>query len=403
MKILTKIINLGVTSQLDEHTSKRVRIVNQISIFLFALSIVQLVVALLLSFPKVTIVLFLMVSFASIISPLLNKYEMTIASRVFSICSAYVILLSQVLVFGPELHIQFFLISTVAGPLLLFDKEIGIWKWILVATPALIWIYLEWHFVHSPPLVEIAPDAIFWARIVHNLMLFTIIFVLFSTFTQQSRNHIEDIEQHRMSIETLLKEIHHRIKNNLQVVTSLLALQSIGIKEQKIQNLFKDLKNRINSMALSHEMLYKTDDLERIDYEAYIHKLITGLICSMKDQENEIDIHLNIKQVYLNIDTAIPLGLLINEIVTNSLKYAFKNNRGSITICLRKLNHPNFLMEIGDNGIGFPVTEMKAKRRSLGLTLIQKLTRQLRGNIVRDTLKEGTNYIIHFQEIIPKS
>ena len=121
--------------------------------------------------------------------------------------------------------------------------------------------HLEWHFVHSPPLVEIAPDAIFWARIVHNLMLFTIIFVLFSTFTQQSRNHIEDIEQHRMSIETLLKEIHHRIKNNLQVVTSLLALQSIGIKEQKIQNLFKDLKNRINSMALSHEMLYKTDDL----------------------------------------------------------------------------------------------------------------------------------------------
>ncbi|WP_339713264.1 sensor histidine kinase [uncultured Kriegella sp.] len=403
MKILTKITNLGVSNQLDENTTRRVRIVNQISIFLFVLFVLQSTVALSLGFPKITVILFAAVSLVSIVPPLLNKLEMTIASRVFSISSAYLVLLCQVLVFGPELHIQFFFMSTVAGPLLLFDKEIGIWKWALVAVPALIWIYLEWHFANIPPMVHIAPNAIFWARITNNLLLFSIIFILFFTFTRQSNNHIEDIEQHRMSIETLLKEIHHRVKNNLQVITSLLALQSVGIEEQKIKNLFKELQNRINSMALSHEMLYKTDDLERIDYEAYIRKLITGLISTMKEPENEIEIHLSIKQVYLNIDTAIPLGLIINEIVTNSLKYAFKNNSGTISICLRKLNHPNFLLEIGDNGIGFPTSVLKAKRRSLGLTLIQKLTRQLRGNIVRDTLKEGSNYIIHFQEITPKS
>lgn len=403
MKTLTKITNLGVSNQLDENTSKRVRIVNQIAIFLFVLFMLQSTVVLLLGFPRITPILFAAVSLVSLVPPLLNKFEMTIASRVFLICSAYLILLCQVLVFGPELHIQFFLMSTVAGPFLLFDKEIGIWKWVLVAAPVVIWIYLEWHFTNIPPLVDITPNVIFWARITNNLLLFSIIFILFFAFTRQSNDHIEDIEQHRMSIETLLKEIHHRVKNNLQVITSLLALQSTGIEEQKIKNLFKELQNRINSMALSHEMLYKTDDLERIDYEAYIRKLITGLIRTMKEPENEIEINLSIKQVYLNIDTAIPLGLIINEIVTNSLKYAFKNNSGTITICLRKLNHPNFLMEIGDNGIGFPITVLTAKRRSLGLTLIQKLTRQLRGNIVRDTLKEGTNYIIHFQEITPKS
>ena len=168
---------------------------------------------------------------------------------------------------------------------------------------------------------------------------------------------------------------------------------------EKKKNLFKDLQNRIQSMALSHEMLYQTDDLQRINYEDYIRKLISGLVNSIKVTENMVDIDLNIKDVYLNIDTATPLGLNINEVVTNSLKYAFKNKGGTISVNIKKLDYPYFVLEIGDNGIGFTENQPLEKPHSLGLTLIQKLTLQLKGTISRDHSKTGTNYLIKFQEI----
>ncbi len=198
---------------------------------------------------------------------------------------------------------------------------------------------------------------------------------------------------------TLLKEIHHRVKNNLQIITSLLSLQSSFIDDNQVKGLFRYAQYRINSMAIVHEMLYKNSDLSRINYADYLHQLVRTLITSMKGSKNQIELKIDADDLFLNIDTSIPLGLLINEIVTNSLKYGFKNAEGTISIEVKKLNYPNFILNIGDNGIGFPDDKNFRNTVTLGLKLIHKLALQLRGNVEKDNSKKGTHYIITFQEI----
>ena len=198
----------------------------------------------------------------------------------------------------------------------------------------------------------------------------------------------------------LLKEIHHRVKNNLQVITSLLSLQSSFIEDEKTKGLFRYSQYRINSMAMVHEMLYQSDSLSKIDYNEYLHSLISKLIISFKGNDNNIKLEIDSGNVEINIDTAIPLGLLINEIITNSLKYGFKGrNNGKLTIKLKKEKNTNYILKIGDNGIGFSDETTFRNTSSLGLKLIHKLSLQLRGNIELDNSKEGTNYILHFHEI----
>lgn len=196
----------------------------------------------------------------------------------------------------------------------------------------------------------------------------------------------------------LLKEIHHRVKNNLQVITSLLSLQSSLFDEEKQRNLFVDSQYRINSMAIVHEMLYQSEDLSKLDYRGYLEELSQFLIRSMKGAKNNIDLRIDVPELILGIDTAIPLGLLINEILTNSLKYGIKGtDSGVITIRITTSNAKLFILEIGDDGPGFVETTYNSK--SLGMSLIRNLTRQLEGTIKRDYEKKGTNYIITFREL----
>ncbi|MBU2997347.1 hypothetical protein KO500_12945 [Cellulophaga baltica] len=199
--------------------------------------------------------------------------------------------------------------------------------------------------------------------------------------------------------DTLLKEIHHRVKNNLQVVTSLLNLQSRYIIDPDVKSMLRYSQYRIQSMALLHETLYKSEDLSKINYANYLSQLVNGLIVSMKGSNNKIGLELDIDDVFFNIDTSIPLGLVINEIITNSLKYAFPNDEGIISIELKKLNNENYLLKIGDNGKGIPESISFRTTNTLGLKLVHKLVLQLQGNIEKDSTKTGTNYIIMFEEI----
>jgi two-component sensor histidine kinase len=198
---------------------------------------------------------------------------------------------------------------------------------------------------------------------------------------------------------TLLKEIHHRVKNNLQVVTSLLNLQSRYINDPDVKSMLRYSQYRIQSMALLHETLYKSEDLSKINYSNYLNQLVGGLIVSMKGSNNQIELKLDIDDVFFNIDTSIPLGLVINEIVTNSLKYAFEDDKGIISIELKKLKNDNYLLKIGDNGKGIPKSISFRTTSTLGLKLVHKLVLQLQGNIEKDNTKPGTNYIIMFEEI----
>lgn len=202
--------------------------------------------------------------------------------------------------------------------------------------------------------------------------------------------------------ENLLKEVHHRVKNNLQTVSSLLSLQSRNIENGPMKGLLKGTQNRVIAMAMVHEMLYMRNDISHIEYKSYVQELGEYLIRSIKGNDNHVDLKIDIPDIKLGIDTAIPLGLLINEALTNALKYGIEGDKeGIISIKLQQdTNEKNcYILEIGDNGIGFPETINYKTTKSLGLKLIHNLTRQLKGTITRDMSKKGTNYIIKFQEI----
>ncbi len=186
--------------------------------------------------------------------------------------------------------------------------------------------------------------------------------------------------------ETLLKEIHHRVKNNLQIISSLLYLQSNRVKDESISRLLHDSRDRIRSMALIHENLYRTENMARINMQAYIRDLLLYLLKSYDVNRTEINIRLEIKRIYLNIDRAIPCGLIINEAVSNALKYAFskiclKNNiPAEIKISLSKKSS-EYILSIEDNGIGLPPDYNPENGSSLGMRLIFSLADQINGTV----------------------
>ncbi|WP_017653396.1 sensor histidine kinase [Fortiea contorta] len=194
--------------------------------------------------------------------------------------------------------------------------------------------------------------------------------------------------------EVLLKEIHHRVKNNLQVISSLLRLQARYINDEKAIDIFQDSQNRVRAMAMIHENLYQSHDLAKIEVADYIEKLTNNLICSYGVKPN-IQIHLEIEKFSLKIDTAIPCGLIINELISNALKHAFNNReQGDIYVNFSKLYTDKYSLSISDNGIGLPKDIDYYKNQSLGLQLVWNLVEQLEGSITFNPV--GTVFKISF-------
>ena len=199
--------------------------------------------------------------------------------------------------------------------------------------------------------------------------------------------------------EVLLKEIHHRVKNNLQVVSSMLFLQSRSIKEEETVEMFQESRNRVRSMALVHERLYQSPDLARIDFAEYARNLTSYLFRSYGVHSNVIQLKVNVDDVFLSIDTAVPCGLILNELVSNSLKHAFPDGReGEIRIELGSDDDNRFTLMFGDNGVGFPEDLDFRNTESLGLQLVNNLVHQLEGTIELDR-SGGTAFKITFAEL----
>lgn len=198
--------------------------------------------------------------------------------------------------------------------------------------------------------------------------------------------------------EILVKEIHHRVKNNMQVISSLLQLQSQYIEDEPTLSLFEESQTRIHSMALIHEQLYQSENLDRIDLIPYVENLVANLYQSFGCYNGSIQLNLNIDQISLNIETAIPCGLIINELVSNSLKYAFSQKMGEISIHFHQIGRQQFHLRIKDNGVGFPVNFDVENTETLGLRLVRMLTHQLDGTLAIDS-QYGTCYDINFSEL----
>ena len=220
-----------------------------------------------------------------------------------------------------------------------------------------------------------------------------------------------------------IKEIHHRIKNNLQVITSLLDLQAERfsrretVQTQEVLAAFKDSQNRVISMALIHQELYKSRDMATLDFASYLQKLTTNLLDSYAIENQNIDLKLDLEPVYLDMDIAIPLGIIVNELISNSLKHAFQpGQRGEIRITLHRYENSGKIREkfadpkentccnsdkclqytltVADNGAGIPDVGIE-NTDSLGLQLISLLVDQIDGHLElkRDS---GTEFIISF-------
>ncbi len=200
--------------------------------------------------------------------------------------------------------------------------------------------------------------------------------------------------------ESLLKEIHHRVKNNLQIISSLLKLQANQTKDVQSVALFKESQDRITSMALIHELLYQSKDLSNIDFGLYIKTLVNGLVHSYGHESRRIRLDIESNGVFLGIDVAIPCGLIINELVSNSLKYAFPEaEQGIISIIIKFVNKNEIILIIGDDGIGIPGDIDFRNTKTFGLQLITGLVEhQLVGKIEmkRNT---GTQFQIRFKDV----
>jgi PAS domain S-box-containing protein len=202
----------------------------------------------------------------------------------------------------------------------------------------------------------------------------------------------EQIEASLAEKETLLKEIHHRVKNNLQIITSMLNLQIRNIDDPTTIEVLKDSQSRVRSMALVHEHLYRGKDFAHIDLGNYIRALGMGLFQSYEAAKQGIRFDLNIKDIYVDINTSIPLGLISNELITNSLKYAFKEKKnGKISITATE-DSQALTFVVADNGAGMPEGITLENQTSLGLRLVSLLTGQLKGTVTIDRT-EGTKFV----------
>ena len=195
----------------------------------------------------------------------------------------------------------------------------------------------------------------------------------------------------------MLQEIHHRVKNNMQVISSLLSIQARNIEDKQLHAIFQDCQNRIRAMALIHEELYQSKNLSQIDVKHYLDALLHGLSSSLL-KKADVRLKITIDDIFFNIDTAIPCGLIITELVTNSFKHAFREQReGEISVVIRQ-EDGTFTLIVKDNGAGLPEGLDTAEPTSLGFQLVRGLTGQLGGTIKIES-DHGTETMIVFKEV----
>lgn len=208
--------------------------------------------------------------------------------------------------------------------------------------------------------------------------------------------------------DALLKETHHRVKNNLQVISSMLNMQSKQIGDRDARAAIAESQRRVRSMALIHEKLYRSDNLAGIDLADYVQDLVESLLDSYRTSADQVDMNIQAEQVYLGIDIAVPCGLILNELISNALKHGFPTDadrsstggrfpegKGEIRIGLHRNGDSRMILEVGDNGVGLPPGFDWTQTSSLGLQLVAVLADQLDGDVLLDR-HGGTQFTITF-------
>ena len=223
-----------------------------------------------------------------------------------------------------------------------------------------------------------------------------VLFILWRNYRQkkQTNRQLEVQKSHLQQAledrENLLKEIHHRVKNNLQVVSSLLSLQSRTIEDPAALGAIQEGRNRVKAMALIHQNLYQEENLMGVDFADYITKLTDSLVNSYKVDTNRITVEQDLTSVSLDVDTLIPLGLILNELISNALKYAFIGREEGIIEVKAQLNQAELEVTVKDNGVGIPSDFELKKNDSMGFKLVHAFVNKMKAKI-EILSKEGTS------------
>ena len=223
-------------------------------------------------------------------------------------------------------------------------------------------------------------ELILYLSLIAFLIILAIIIISYKKINAKNKGLEKSLDKNK----TLTKELHHRVKNNLQVISSLLNLQSRNINDPKALAAIREGESRVNSIALMHQKLYQTDTISEVDFKQYTEELIDYLKTINAKPNCSIIIKMMLEDIKLDIDTAVPLGLIINELISNSFKHGFKNKQeGIINISITYTNssQQQICLIVNDNGVGLPPNINMAKIESLGLKLINMFTKQLEGTI----------------------
>lgn len=241
--------------------------------------------------------------------------------------------------------------------------------------------------------------------LIAGALLVLILIVAISVIIQRNRLKLKKanakVEKSLEEKELLLKEIHHRVKNNLQVVSSLLDLQSRGIEDQKALSTFMEGQNRVKAMALIHQKLYQNEDLATIDFAEYAQQLLSELATIYKGAEEVKTVVQSSESAQFDIDTAIPLGLILNELISNAYKYAFTESSGELMVSIQPLENGKHQMIVSDSGQGLPQDFDLSKTKSLGLRLVRRLSKQLYGS-AEYYYEQGSKFIITFTDTLER-
>jgi two-component sensor histidine kinase/ligand-binding sensor domain-containing protein len=258
--------------------------------------------------------------------------------------------------------------------------------------------YLQWYFIFITGSVAMLSVFFFFKYRTKKLV---------RTKTALEKTVNERTAQLKKSLdekEILLKEIHHRVKNNLQVISALLEMQGSRSKNEEIKAAIVEGQNRVLSIAFIHQNLYQHDDIKGVEVHSFVDELSKHIHHVFSKADCEVRVENNIPQTYLDIDTAVPLGLIINELLTNSYKYAFANkNTGTIKLELSKQKEGEYLFTYFDNGIGLPKDFDVNKATSLGLRLVRQLAKQLAGKINYSYNNVGSKFEFVLMDYITRS
>ena len=201
---------------------------------------------------------------------------------------------------------------------------------------------------------------------------------------------------------TLLEEVHHRVKNNLQIISSLLRLQGGYVKDEEDRAMFAECQNRVRTMAMLHERLYRSHNLASINFGEHVRDLANMLASTYRQAAAHVQVFTEAESVLLQLETAIPAGLIVNELVSNALKYAFPDGRrGTLKVSLHSPAPGQLLLSVEDDGVGLPPGFDWEQARSLGLRMVHDLARQIRGTVeVRQD--GGTTFALSFPVAKPQ-